>query len=159
MKHTSFRVNGLYRAIPEGSQVPIDAENVQIFDTLDALQASQEYIDAIQAQNDGYNADEVNWMRSRDEILSSAVVTYGGNYIDMSPESQLQLAKVRESLGRRSKKVKWKVKSIADGSVLRVELSKTDINKISDAVIDASQIVHLAADTGFPVNPWPLAVT
>jgi hypothetical protein len=77
----------------------------------------------------------------------------------MSEYSQVQLAKVRESLGRRNKKVQWKVKSIETGEYIRVDLSKSDINNISDAVIDASQIIHLAADTEMPVNPWPIEVT
>jgi hypothetical protein len=159
MKHTSFTINGKYGAVPEGSSVPVGADNVQEFDDLVALQSSQDYIDYIQEQNNGLTSNELNWIAERDRILNSAVVIYQGNYIDMSEYSQVQLAKVRESLGRRNKKVQWKVKSIETGEYIRVDLSKSDINNISDAVIDASQIIHLAADTEMPVNPWPIEVT
>jgi len=50
MKQISYTINGLYRAIPETAQLPQDAENVQVFDTLEDLQASQDYIDYIASQ-------------------------------------------------------------------------------------------------------------
>ena len=50
MKQISYTLNGLYRAIPETAQLPVDAENVQVFDDLAGLQASQDYIDYIASQ-------------------------------------------------------------------------------------------------------------
>jgi hypothetical protein len=162
MKQFSFTYSGgKYSAVPEGSSIhpDVDEGSIQEFESVEALHASQEFKDYRKLQNDGLTSNELNWIAERDRILNSAVVIYQGNYIDMSEYSQVQLAKVRESLGRRTKKAKWKVKSVETGEYLRIDLSKSDINKISDAVIDASQIVHLDADTKMPVNPWPIEVT
>ena len=158
-KFRSYTIKGKYRTSPPNAQVHKDAENIQEFETLELLQASPEYITQIALQNDGFNQDEVNWMASRDEILDSAYVAYKGFYVDMSPSSQAQFTKVRDTLSRRNKKANWKALKISTGKYMRVQIGRDDIDAISDAVFDASQIIHEAADTGFPVNPWPLEVS
>lgn len=50
MKQTSYTLNGEYRAIPEKSQVPANAENVVEHADLEALQASPDYIAYIASQ-------------------------------------------------------------------------------------------------------------
>ena len=50
MRQTSFTINGEYRAIPEQSQVPVNAENVVEYATLELLQASPDYIAYIASQ-------------------------------------------------------------------------------------------------------------
>lgn len=103
--------------------------------------------------------DQADWKRERESILNSAVVLFNGNYIDMSDDSQSKIVRMRDSLSRRNKTVRWKVQDSSTGAKIRVELSRSDINEITDAVLDASQIVHEAADTGMPVSPWPLVIT
>lgn len=103
--------------------------------------------------------DKANWETERDNILNSAYVTYKGFYVDMSPESKIKFTEIRDTLSRRNKKANWKAKKVSTGKYQRVQIGRADIDAISDAVFDASQIIHEAADTGMPVNPWPLNIS
>ncbi len=152
-------VNGKYKTAPPKSQLHIDAVGVKEFETLNLLQADEDYIAQIALQNDGLSQDEVKWANERDRLQSIAVVKYNGHYFDMSPESSSKMVSSRESVKRRNKTLSWRCKDATTGENTRYNLGRTDMEAISDAVIDAVEVIDLAAETGFPVNPWPLEVS
>lgn len=155
--YTSFTLNNRYRAQPASAQVHKDAENIQEFASLELLQASPEYIAAIQAQNDGFTQDEKNWQNERDRLQRAGVIKYDNHFFDMSQESYRKMVDVRESLKRRNKTISWRCKDL-NGEHARYALSRTDIEVISDAFSDAMEQIDIEADTGFPVDPWPLEI-
>lgn len=134
-----------------------DAEGVKsksywVLDGDEVRQPNQEELDARQEAL-SYQEREV----LRDELIDSAVVEYEGNYIDMSPSS---VGFMSHSYGsfERGKGANWKMQDKITGEKKRVNIKKSDIDKITDALFDAIQVIHEAADTELPVNPWPLLV-
>lgn len=99
------------------------------------------------------------WQRQRDLLINSAVIIYSGKLIDMSPSSRVNFAQVKDSIGRRDKAVLWKVKDQATGAMERLSIKLADIEKFEDTVVDAIENLHIQADAGDPVNPWPLEVS
>jgi len=93
----------------------------------------------------------------RDEIINSAVIEYQGNYIDMSP-SAVGFMSYSYGSFERGKGVNWKVQDKNTSDKKRINLKKQDIDKITDALFDAIQIIHETADIESPVSPWPLLV-
>ena len=51
MKQFAFTLNGKFSAVPEGSDIPDNAENIEEFDTVEALHASPAFI-AYKAEQD-----------------------------------------------------------------------------------------------------------
>ena len=113
---------------------------------------TQEELDARQLARDKKTRENY-----RDELMCSAVIEYNGYYIDMSHESEAFMA---HSYGafERGRGANWKMQDKITGDKVRVNLKKQDIDKITDAVFDAKQIIHESADTQMPINPWPLLV-
>lgn len=101
--------------------------------------------------------DKIQRQEQRDKIIESAVIEYQGNYIDMSPSS---VGFMSHSYGsfERGKGVNWKVQDKNTSDKKRINLKKQDIDKITDALFDAIQIIHETADIESPVSPWPLLV-
>jgi hypothetical protein len=101
--------------------------------------------------------DKINWGNERDRLQNSAVIKYDNHFFDMSQESYRKMVDVRESLKRRNKTISWRCKDL-NGDHARYTLSRSDIENISDAFSDAMEQIDLEADTGFPVDPWPLEI-
>ncbi len=131
------------------------AVNDSYFKVVDGapVQKTQEDLDAEQLV-----ADKLSWANERDRLQSVAVVKFDGHYFDMSPEHRADLRDVMEDAKRRNKKRSWRCKDASTLSHARYELSRGNMEDITSALIDALEVIDLAAESGMPVDPWPIEV-
>ena len=159
MEYIDYTRNGQYGYQPATALPHRDNTDIRTFSSFAELAATPEFIAWLKARNDGLSNNEIDWQNKRDDLLSNVIIKYNGDFYSMPIEAQMIMASIQDSMSRRNMEVNWKCEDGITGDKKRVLLSKHEIQMISDAIIDACQIIHNDADTQMPVDPWPLELT
>lgn len=99
-----------------------------------------------------------SWEDYRDELENNIVLKYEGNLYYMIPRARHNMAESLDDLEETGDSLNWPVYDASTGEKKRVKVGSNEIKKFRKAIRIAIDDIHVQADTGMPINPWPLEV-